>query len=169
MDLSQEEMDTSVLNDSTVQHNSTSLSATFQNDTTLSSATSQRPAAKNNLRVPANYFDLDDILALNERVPCQVEQDLFKMGYLDQSTDDEHLPKGTKLELPIWFAKEFHSEQVKVLKIDAPKGELFGFNDFDIKIFSQKNCKSKFSPLQSASFQQATTIRSDRSSAPTQR
>ena len=123
MDLSQEQMDTSVLNDSTVQHNSTSLSTTYQSDTTLSSATSQRPVAKNQIRVPANYFDLDDILAMNERVPCQVEQDLFKMGYLDQSTDDEHLPKGTKLELPIWFAKEFHSEQVKVLKIDAPKGD----------------------------------------------
>ena len=123
MDLSQEQMDTSVLNDSSAQHNSTSLSSTFQNDTTLSSATSQRPVAKNHIRVPANYFDLADILALNERVPCQVDQDLFKMGYLDQSTDDEHLPKGTKLELPIWFAREFHSEQVKVLKIDAPKGD----------------------------------------------
>lgn len=123
MDSSQEQMDTSVFNESST-HNVTNLSMSNQNDTTLSSSTSQRPTTKNQIKVPENYFDIDDILALNERIPCQIEQDLFKMGYLDPSTDDEHLAKGTKLELPLWFAKEFHSEQIKLIKVEAPKGKI---------------------------------------------
>lgn len=115
----QDQVDTSSLNQSTMQNDTSLLNTTSgtQNDTTISS----RPVGKS-IKVASNYFDIDDILSMSERVPCRIEQDLVKMGYLDQSTDDEHLARGTKLELPLWFAREFHSEQIKVLKIEAPKG-----------------------------------------------
>ena len=122
MDLSQDQMDTSVFNESTTLNDTT----INQTDTTISTTLSSQKQviSKNQIKVSSNYFDTNDILSMNERVPCSIEQDLFKMGYLDQSTEDEHLAKGTKLELPLWFAKEFHSEQVKLIKLESPKGSL---------------------------------------------
>ena len=126
MDTSQDQMDISILNDTqnntqNYTHDETTFSTT-QNETTLNTTLSHKPI-RDSIKLPSNYLNIDDILSMNERVPCIVEQDLIKMGYLDQSTDDEHLIKGTKLELPLWFAKEFFSKQVNVIKVDTPIGK----------------------------------------------
>ena len=54
-----------------------------------------------------DYFSLTDILAEQERVPVITNEDLPKLGFIDPSTSSRNgtLPKGTKLELPLWLAK----------------------------------------------------------------
>ncbi len=52
-----------------------------------------------------SYFSLPDILADHERVPVVTNVDLPNLGFLDPSSRSSTLPKGTKLELPLWMAK----------------------------------------------------------------
>lgn len=122
MDTSQEQMDVSNLND-TLSTNQNDTLSTTQNDTTLNTTVSQKPIVRKSVKLPSNYFDINDILSMNERVTCTIEQDLVKMGYLDPSTDNEHLLKGSKLELPIWLAQEFYNSKIKVLKVETPLGK----------------------------------------------
>ena len=59
-----------------------------------------------------NYFSVEDILATQERVPCQVQEDLTNLGFLDPGSDSQHLPRGTKLELPLWMVEGLKSNKV---------------------------------------------------------
>ena len=59
-----------------------------------------------------NYFSLEDILATQERVPCQVQEDLTNLGFLDPGSDSQHLPRGTKLELPFWMVEGLKTNKV---------------------------------------------------------
>ena len=38
-----------------------------------------------------NYFSIEDILATQERVPCQTENDLPNLGFLDPGCDSANL------------------------------------------------------------------------------
>ena len=38
-----------------------------------------------------NYFSIEDILATQERVPCQIETDLPNLGFLDPGCDSANL------------------------------------------------------------------------------
>merc|ERR1712168_1085675 len=64
------------------------------------------------MRVPVSdpfddaFFDMDDILASQERVACVVETPLRGLGFLDSSYDAQDLAAGTKLELPFWVVKD---------------------------------------------------------------
>ena len=51
------------------------------------------------------YFSLQDILATQERVPCNVEKDLKDIGFLDPGSENVDLAQGTKLELPYWMVE----------------------------------------------------------------
>ena len=59
-----------------------------------------------------SYFSLEDILATQERVPCQVQEDLPNLGFLDPGSDNQHLARGTKLELPFWMVEGLKSNKV---------------------------------------------------------
>jgi GINS complex subunit 3 len=58
-----------------------------------------------------NYFSLDDILASQEKIPLTLKQDIPQLGFLDpqshHQTDPTILMSGTKLEVPLWMAKDF--------------------------------------------------------------
>ena len=81
-------------------------------------------AALDQLRpIPSNvdYFNLDDILASNEKVPCRFEMPVYRLGFLDASSSEEHLAKGTKLELPCWLSRELCTRRRKIVSVEFPK------------------------------------------------
>ena len=49
-----------------------------------------------------NYFSLSDILAEQERIPIETNEDLPKLGFLDPSTSSRNgtLAEKSKLDLP---------------------------------------------------------------------
>lgn len=49
------------------------------------------------------YFDLDDILASAEKIPCKFNSDAPGLGYL-QGNPGHAIPKNAKVEVPFWLA-----------------------------------------------------------------
>merc|ERR1712098_248615 len=69
-----------------------------------------------------NYFSIEDILATQERVPCQVESDLKNLGFLDPGSDNPDLARGSKMELPFWMVEGLRSNQARnYVSVDIPK------------------------------------------------
>lgn len=51
-----------------------------------------------------NYYDLDDILADGEKIPCRFNITVPGLGYLE-GNPGRAIEKDTKLDLPIWLAE----------------------------------------------------------------
>lgn len=68
-----------------------------------------------------SFFDLGDILASQQKIPCQFEQPVYRLGYLNPHSTDEHIPAGTKMELPLWLARALGGRRRNIVKIDLPK------------------------------------------------
>lgn len=68
-----------------------------------------------------DYFDLDDIVSCQEKVPCTFETQVKNLGFLDHGAGSDHLEAGTKMELSFWLAKELCSRQRRVISVDLPK------------------------------------------------
>ncbi len=54
-----------------------------------------------------NYWDIDDILAGEEKITVKFNHDCYKLSRLDQNLKEkpeEDITEGTVLELPIWLA-----------------------------------------------------------------
>ncbi|XP_028410133.1 DNA replication complex GINS protein PSF3-like [Dendronephthya gigantea] len=67
------------------------------------------------------YFEIDDILVCQERVPCTFESQVKDLGFLDHGSDSEHIEQGTKMELPFWLAKEISMRQGRIVSVELPK------------------------------------------------
>ncbi|GBG25839.1 DNA replication complex GINS protein PSF3 [Hondaea fermentalgiana] len=65
------------------------------------------------------YYDLDAILAEEERVPTTFLSDAQDLGILDSSSDNDDLSRGTKAELPLWLATTL-AERIWV-KLELPR------------------------------------------------
>ena len=75
------------------------------------------PSCEKDLR---DYWNLDDILAEEESVPCSFKFEAKGLGYLDQLSNlsnnmntaqrkqviqmDKSLPAGAKVDVPVWLA-----------------------------------------------------------------
>ena len=68
-----------------------------------------------------DYFDLDDILACQEKIPCTFETQVKDLGFLDHGSDGDNIESGTKMELPFWLAKELCARQRRIISVDLPK------------------------------------------------
>lgn len=68
-----------------------------------------------------NYFSIDDILSSEQRIPCQFELPVYRLGFLDPSANKEHLDTGTKLELPFWLAKVLCTRKKHIVTVELPK------------------------------------------------
>ncbi|NP_001171769.1 DNA replication complex GINS protein PSF3 [Saccoglossus kowalevskii] len=68
-----------------------------------------------------NYYCIDDIIATCEKIPSKVEQPLFRLGFLDPSTDNTTIQPGTKLELPFWLASSLCTRRRRLVSVDMPK------------------------------------------------
>ncbi|RKP08192.1 DNA replication complex GINS protein psf3 [Thamnocephalis sphaerospora] len=65
-----------------------------------------------------DYYDIDSILADQQRIPCTMNIEGTALGYLDNNPGED-LPYGSHLELPLWLAQALaRSQQVA---IDMPK------------------------------------------------
>lgn len=51
-----------------------------------------------------SYFDLDDILADGEKIPCRFNMTVPGLGYLEGNAGKD-IEKNTKVELPLWLAE----------------------------------------------------------------
>ncbi|CAL1289604.1 unnamed protein product [Larinioides sclopetarius] len=65
------------------------------------------------------YFSIDDILATQERIPCKFEVGVHKLGFLDPSSGNPDISKGTKLEIPLWMAQALQSR--RIILTDIPR------------------------------------------------
>lgn len=68
-----------------------------------------------------NFFSLDDILLSHERLPSRTECSFPRLGFLEKSVDNQDIPEGTKMELPLWLAKGMYERKRRVLSIEHPK------------------------------------------------
>lgn len=84
---------------------------------------SQSFSASYSVTHPASedFFSLGDILASQQKVPCQFEQPVYRLGYLNPHSTDEHIQVGTKMELPIWLAHVLGSNRRNIVKVELPK------------------------------------------------
>eukprot|EP00049_Salpingoeca_infusionum_P005693 m.95332 g.95332 ORF g.95332 m.95332 type:complete len:199 (-) comp13056_c0_seq1:2709-3305(-) len=69
-----------------------------------------------------SYFDIDDILMGEEKVPTVATIDVIKLGHLDTGSVTPYLEQGAKLDVPIWLVKEYRqANQSDVFKPQLPK------------------------------------------------
>ena len=69
-----------------------------------------------------NYFNIDDILATHEKIPCTTEKPINRLGFLHPSNvESEHIMPGAKMELPYWLATGLCNNKRRVVSIDLPK------------------------------------------------
>jgi len=68
-----------------------------------------------------DYFDIDDIIATQGRIPSKLEAQIYNLGFLDPSSEGNDLQAGAKLELPLWLAKELCNRRRKIVTVDIPK------------------------------------------------
>lgn len=55
------------------------------------------------------------------KVPCRIELPVYRLGFLNPSSNAEHLEVGTKLELPFWLAKVLCSRRRNIVSVELPK------------------------------------------------
>lgn len=75
-----------------------------------SSTDQSRISSQPKRKYPHNYFCIQDIMSLAQRVQCTFLVDLPKLGFLDPAGESDNIAKGTKLELPFWMARDLHAE-----------------------------------------------------------
>jgi GINS complex subunit 3 len=68
-----------------------------------------------------NYFELDDILACQEKMPCTFETQVMDLGFLDHGSDNDHIEPATKMDLPFWLAKELCARRRMIISVELPK------------------------------------------------
>jgi len=64
------------------------------------------------------FFDVDEILAGDERVKCRFLTDAADCAFLDPSCLAEHLPQGSAVELPLWLAHPLAGQEA--VEVEVP-------------------------------------------------
>lgn len=71
------------------------------------------------------YYDIDEILAEEEFIPCQTMLDFSYLGHLNpdnmnnNDNDDDFIPEGTCIQMPLWSIKKWCD--LNYVKIALPK------------------------------------------------
>lgn len=58
-----------------------------------------------------NYYSIEDIFVTQERIPCETEQELANLGFLDPSESSPNLKKDQEVELPLWYILQVQKER----------------------------------------------------------
>lgn len=59
-----------------------------------------------------NYFSIEDIFVTQEKIPCEAQQSLSKLGFLDPSNQESpDLKAGQHVDLPLWYVLQVHREK----------------------------------------------------------
>ncbi|KAN0027931.1 hypothetical protein ACTFIV_009757 [Dictyostelium citrinum] len=51
-----------------------------------------------------SYFDINDILAEEQKITCNFFYDAYNLGQLEEGSRDPDMKKGSKVDLPYWMA-----------------------------------------------------------------
>lgn len=59
--------------------------------------------------MPRSYYDLDDILAEEELLPCSTLFDFHYLAHLDPEIDEKQnkLPEGSRIKIPLWAVEKW--------------------------------------------------------------
>ena len=68
-----------------------------------------------------DFFNIDDILSSQQKLPVQFELPVYRLGFLNSNSNEEHLEVGTKMELPFWLAKVLCSRRRQIVSVELPK------------------------------------------------
>lgn len=90
---------------------------------------SEGPPLRSHPSSELDYYDIDDILATQGRIPCKLEARVYNLGFLDPSSEGSDLQAGSKLELPFWLAKELCNRRRKIVSVDIPKAYKDGYRE----------------------------------------
>ena len=67
----------------------------------------------------AKYFDIDEILAEEERVPVKFAAGAYRLGHLDASSATEDIQPDQTMDLPVWLALPLKLNLY--IQVDLPK------------------------------------------------
>jgi len=86
-------------------------------------ASGQRGGASESGGQLDDYFNIDDILVTEERIPCTFTCPVLNMGRICSHSGVEHIDSGTKVPLPCWLARALHSgnKRQRVITMDLPR------------------------------------------------
>ena len=88
----------------------------------LSASTSRLiPTTSTYPRHADDYYDINDILASDSKVPCVFEMQVLRLGFLVPGTSVENIAIGTKMDLPYWLARALCSKRKQIVSVDVPK------------------------------------------------
>lgn len=62
-----------------------------------------------------SYYDLDEILAGETKIPVTFNVDVVNLGYLNPTSGKDDIEKDTHLELSFWLAEQLFNEGVVTL------------------------------------------------------
>jgi len=83
----------------------------------------------NSSRTSDSYFDIDDILATQERIPCKFEVPVYNLGFLDASSESADLAADTKMELPLWLVRALYGRRKHTVSMEMPKQYREGYRE----------------------------------------
>lgn len=76
---------------------------------------------RNVVRSSEDYFDIDDIIASDIKIPCKFDTPVYWLGFLNKTDDSEHIGVGVNMELPIWLAVTLNSRKRHIVSVELPK------------------------------------------------
>lgn len=68
-----------------------------------------------------DYWSIDDFLSSQERIPCRIEQPLYRLGFINTHSKENHLLPGTKIDLPLWLARSLCTRKRQIVAVQLPK------------------------------------------------
>ncbi|MEE6500222.1 hypothetical protein FKM82_003709 [Ascaphus truei] len=68
-----------------------------------------------------NFLSLEDLLMSHEKLPCCVQSGLPRLGFLEKGGDNDSIPEGSKLELPLWLVKGLYDNKRRIISVELPK------------------------------------------------
>jgi len=66
-----------------------------------------------------DYYDLDNILSEEEKIPVSFLYPAWQLGFLDPGSGEEDLKRGAKVEVSVWLGKELQKN--KYISLETPK------------------------------------------------
>ncbi|EGG19356.1 GINS complex subunit 3 [Cavenderia fasciculata] len=86
-----------------------------------------------------DYYNIDDILAEEERILCTFKTDGFRLGHLDSGSDDVDIKKGTNIELSYWLVRSLNENRyVDIVEPVAYQEEFRNKLAADSKVISMR-------------------------------
>lgn len=68
-----------------------------------------------------DYFDIDDIIASDLRIPCKFNVPVHWLGFINKTDDSEHIEVGAIMELPLWLAVTLNGRRRHIVSVELPK------------------------------------------------